>query len=612
MGFSLGPDEWIKKPDEHNPRGYFECLPLMTISIKMLKKLGGDFHRLPSLDPGWTAALADEKRQILCVVETGGIELYKGNRLMVLADLYDELFPDAKWIYIDRDVEETYRSRFGAELSFERWVRITKDRMGVWHSSTPAKKALYIDYGDFRSDLRGTVSRVQNFLEVDLTDHQFETCLALFKPREREDQQSQKARFNGRPCFSQNCDDLVLWSIFNNRPMPGYFVEVGAGDGKSFSSTYSFELQGWNGICIEPHNESFKRLRRNRTGSICIQTVVSNRDQDQFVKKVPLRTIDSILASVDVPIPIDILSIGSSGQELEVLQGFSLSGYLPRVVLTTLLDQASEHEIDTYMSENRYIKSGKRNSSVFYCRDAEDVAFVRTACGHYLHSKPCDSDPGLASKSAIDRFIRDYKNPFLISSPRTGSHWLRMIVELYFERPLLVRTFFYPEREDYLLLHHHDLKLSIRRPNVIYLYRDPVDTIFSQLVYWKEDINNPDKIAHRTDLYGRHLDKWLHKERFTARKTVLSYENLRQNPVPEIKKLVDHFDMPLNKRRLRSVIERVSKETVKKHTNHDVQVMSNIPNYDQLREYFRAKYGDFVTQVLLKERGYLADNFPNL
>ena len=128
MGFDLGPEQWIKKPDRYNPMGYFECLPLMRCEMEALKKLGGDFHRLPAFNPGWTDTLREEKQAILQIVERGKIELYKGNRLMILADLFDELFPRAKWLFIDRDVKDTFKSRFGEGMSFQEWVKITDDR----------------------------------------------------------------------------------------------------------------------------------------------------------------------------------------------------------------------------------------------------------------------------------------------------------------------------------------------------------------------------------------------------------------------------------------------------------------------------------------------------
>ena len=89
----------------------------------------------------------------------------------------------------------------------------------------------------------------------------------------------------------------------------------------------------------------------------------------------------------------------------------------------------------------------------------------------------------ISDQTIIDKFIANPDNTFLVSFPRTGSHWLRMLTELYFGRPSLVRVFYYSERQDFLMLHAHDLELDVERLRVIYLYRHPVETIFSQLYY---------------------------------------------------------------------------------------------------------------------------------
>ena len=125
-------------------------------------------------------------------------------------------------------------------------------------------------------------------------------------------------------------------------------------------------------------------------------------------------------------------------------------------------------------------------------------------------------------QSVIEAFTKDSTNTLLISFPRTGSHWLRMLAELYFGRPSLVRVFYYPNRQDYLFLHTHDLDLSVKSSRVIYLYRAPVDTIYSQLRYYDESPNDRARVIYWADLYGRHLDKWLCSERFTTQKTILT------------------------------------------------------------------------------------------
>lgn len=183
MGFSAGPEGWLKPADEHNRYGYFECVPLMQISDRVLSKLGGSFHQLPQFSPGWLDAFEAEKRQIRALVHAGNIEMFKGNRLVILADLYDQLFPEVKWIFIHRSVEETYQSRFGDDMSFEEWRRLSEARLQRWEASQPASRALYVDYNDFRENLKETIAVVEDHLEVVLTAEQRASCVEFYRPR---------------------------------------------------------------------------------------------------------------------------------------------------------------------------------------------------------------------------------------------------------------------------------------------------------------------------------------------------------------------------------------------------------------------------------------------
>jgi hypothetical protein len=211
----------------------------------------------------------------------------------------------------------------------------------------------------------------------------------------------------------------------------------------------------------------------------------------------------------------------------------------------------------------------------------------------------------VSDATIIDAFVSDADNTFLVSFPRTGSHWLRMIMELYFGRPSLVRIFYYPDRRDYLTLHTHDLDLEVQRTNVIYLYRDPVATIFSQLRYHDESLDDRSCIHHWSDLYGRHLDKWLCRERFTRHKTVLTYEAMKQDLMGEFAKVTRHFGEELNEARLADAASRVTKDEVRRKTRHDTQVMQASPEYDRTRLEFAAKQGALVWEAVTAGRPYL-------
>ncbi|MBD3345375.1 MAG: hypothetical protein GF401_09970 [Chitinivibrionales bacterium] len=203
-------------------------------------------------------------------------------------------------------------------------------------------------------------------------------------------------------------------------------------------------------------------------------------------------------------------------------------------------------------------------------------------------------------KEIVDSFVADPHAPFLVSFPRTGSHWLRMVMELYFERPLLTRIFFFHDKRHFLALHTHDLELDIQRRNVLYLYRNPVDTIFSYLRYYKEDSTDFGVIEERAAFYGRHLNKWLLDEDFTKKKTILCFDRLRKNPETEFPKICDHFDRPFDAIRLERCIAQVSKDHVRTKVPDDPRVIDPARDYDRRREAFRSRYGEYVRSIVFK------------
>lgn len=198
-------------------------------------------------------------------------------------------------------------------------------------------------------------------------------------------------------------------------------------------------------------------------------------------------------------------------------------------------------------------------------------------------------DPGV-----ISAFTSNPEFPFLVSFSRTGSHWLRMIMELYFEKPSLVRAFYFKDTGDFTCYHTHDMDLKLERKNVIYLYRNPVETVYSQLRYYEEDINDASRRKRWVELYARHLAKWLVYENFTTKKTVLTYEDMRARMHDEFFKICAHFGQSLNEVKLNNVINKVSKDELKRKTAHDKQVVNLSDEYRESRSRFENEYSDEI------------------
>lgn len=139
---------------------------------------------------------------------------------------------------------------------------------------------------------------------------------------------------------------------------PGYFVEVGANDPRVISQTWHLEQIGWSGILVEPLPELAETLRRERRAKVyavaCTSPERAGRDVDlhvagplsaldrasmasgarpERVLAVPARTLDEILVEAGAPQPLDFVSIDVEGHELEVLRGFELARWRPRLVL---------------------------------------------------------------------------------------------------------------------------------------------------------------------------------------------------------------------------------------------------------------------------------------
>ena len=208
----------------------------------------------------------------------------------------------------------------------------------------------------------------------------------------------------------------------------------------------------------------------------------------------------------------------------------------------------------------------------------------------------------------IARCLANPDFPWFISFPRTGSHWLRMIMELYFEKPSLVRVFYYRHTKDFTCFHRHDTELSLFGcRNVLYLYRDPVDTIFSQLNYGKENINNRDRIQYWATLYGKHLAKWLLEETFTVHKTVITYEGMQKDMFGTFKMVCNHFKMPFDKTKLDTALQQVSKEALQKKVLFDASVVNTTAHYDTERRVFREKYSDMIYAIVHAQHKDLKD-----
>jgi FkbM family methyltransferase len=148
----------------------------------------------------------------------------------------------------------------------------------------------------------------------------------------------------------------LIADFFGDRK--GYFVEVGANEPRARSQTYHLEQAGWTGVLVEPQPALADRLRAERKAQVfavaCsspdnagktlplhVAGPLSSLDRlsmapgarPETVIEVPVRTLDSVLEEAGAPAGFDFLSIDVEGHELDVLRGFDIARWRPRLIL---------------------------------------------------------------------------------------------------------------------------------------------------------------------------------------------------------------------------------------------------------------------------------------
>ena len=94
--------------------------------------------------------------------------------------------------------------------------------------------------------------------------------------------------------------------------------------------------------------------------------------------------------------------------------------------------------------------------------------------------------------------------------------------------------------------HDHDLELNLNKKNVLYLYRDPVDVIYSDCMSHLKAIDNKYAIS-RASLYARHVKKYV-VDNYASH--IVKYENFQKNFNDEFKIIIDFFNGDYDEERL--------------------------------------------------------------
>ncbi len=209
-----------------------------------------------------------------------------------------------------------------------------------------------------------------------------------------------------------------------------------------------------------------------------------------------------------------------------------------------------------------------------------------------------------------------YSLPLFVSYPRTGAHWINCVMELYFDRPRLREgrvTFLEISRDDWMWFHDHDLELKIKHGDVLYMYREPIATIYSNIIYQYFDdrkLSLPfkliqwNKVFHEDNViciakkYRDHLEKWLLSD--SKATTVVCHDRFKKDRDNEFKKICDFFSFELNEKRLKWSFSQVTKEELVKRVQQKAPMGGHIlqKSYANKRNYFQEVWGDTIRQIV--------------
>ena len=82
--------------------------------------------------------------------------------------------------------------------------------------------------------------------------------------------------------YSQFEQDKFVYEKYFTDKSEGYFVDIGAHDGVTFSNSKFFEELGWDGVCIEPNPKVFEILSNNRKCKCVKKAITNNKGTSQF------------------------------------------------------------------------------------------------------------------------------------------------------------------------------------------------------------------------------------------------------------------------------------------------------------------------------------------
>ncbi|MFA6569934.1 MAG: FkbM family methyltransferase [Bacteroidota bacterium] len=214
--------------------------------------------------------------------------------------------------------------------------------------------------------------------------------------------------------YSQYLQDYFIDKFCFKKKENGFFLDIGAYDGVTFSNTYFFEKErAWKGICVEPINSVYEKLISVRTcqcvnGCIAendgvatfhhldgpsemLSGIDSNFDERHLERmnrevhelggkliKTEVKTynVNTILSNQKID-KIDLLSIDAEGSELSILKTIDFNSV--KINVLTIENNYKSDDIREILSPFGYSSIGYLCADEIFILGTSRLNFLKTA-----------------------------------------------------------------------------------------------------------------------------------------------------------------------------------------------------------------------------------------
>jgi hypothetical protein len=201
---------------------------------------------------------------------------------------------------------------------------------------------------------------------------------------------------------SRSGEDLFLYDLFEGRNT-GFFIEVGLLDGYTFSATYALEALGWHGLLVEADPERYAACVQRRPHSLVAHAALgrppaagpgrsadftAGSGPDRRAVRVPHLTLDDALDAAAAQLhctlgapagrPIDAAVINPRADRQQILDGFDLERFRPRVLVVNDTPFRNQPGPAAYLARRHYRPVARLGHALVFVR-TDDPALIERA-----------------------------------------------------------------------------------------------------------------------------------------------------------------------------------------------------------------------------------------